>query len=227
MRLKRSSRARLHFRREFKNLAGELFLMCFQEDAGRALELVEKRSRKYHEEIARLKEKLERASEVTSEKAGEAERYRRLAEEALETARQIDERYRAEVEALKRRVVHLERRLKRLSPAPLPLDGARVLVAGHPAKEGPTTEVLEELGAEVAYLDASDKDFDAKVLGYVDLVVIAADWGSHAVTDRIKSRARSSEVPVVTVPSGSPARIREAVLEHFGLGRERRAAFSR
>ncbi|ACX51868.1 hypothetical protein Adeg_0721 [Ammonifex degensii KC4] len=178
--------------------------------------LVEEHSQRYCEEIARLREKLEKASEAATEKAGEAERYRRLAEEALEAARQVEERCRAEVEALRRRVVHLERRLRKLSPAPPPLDGVRVLVAGHPAREGPTTEALEDLGAEVVYLDASDKDFDARVLDFVDLAVVAADWGSHAVTDKVKSRARGLGVPVLTVPSGSPARIREAVLEHFG-----------
>lgn len=189
----------------------------------RIKELVEEHSREYREEISRLREKLDRASEAVAEKAGEAEHYRRLAEEALETARQVEEHYRAEVEALRRRVTHLERRLRKLCPKPAPLEGVRVLVAGHPARESPVTEVLEELGVEVVYLDASDKDFDAKVLNYVDLVVVAADWGSHAVTDRIKSRVRG-KVPVVTVPSCSPARVREAVLEHFGKAASRETA---
>ncbi|WP_156896814.1 DUF2325 domain-containing protein [Desulfovirgula thermocuniculi] len=192
---------------------------------------VEKSTRGYREEIARLREKLERSAELVRDREAEAEQCRRLAEEALALLEEAEARhrtevaeledfYRRELEALRRRVGELERELEQLSPAregerDLPLAGRRVLVFGDPRREEEYAAELETLGAEAVFVDAGDKSFDESVVGRADLAVTCADYGSHAALDKLKSEARRRGVRVVTVPSGAPSEVARAALRHF------------
>lgn len=185
-----------------------------------ARKAVEKAVRDYRSEVVRLREKLERGAKVMAEKATEVSYYKDLAKEALQKMREMEEFYRAELESLQRRVRELERELVRHAarePAPLPLDGARVVVMCDPARAGDIAAALKETGAEAVCIDGVDESFDIAVVRSADLAVVAADYGRHAALYKLKSEARRCGVRVVTVPAGTAAQIAAAARRHFGL----------
>jgi len=177
--------------------------------------------RRHQEEIARLRAKLDRGAKAVTEKAAEAEKYRKLADEALQKMQEIEEFYRAELERLTRRVRELERELARnetSADVPAQASGSlRVLVMGDPAREGAVEAALEKLGARVAYIDGADESFDAALVRHADIAVVAADYGRHAALYKLRSEAKRRGVPVVTVPAGTPSAVARAVEQHLRM----------
>jgi hypothetical protein len=209
--------------------------ICIREHALRAVEgdprvsalkqAVEAAFERHQEEIARLRAKLDRGAKAVTEKAAEAEKYRKLAEEALQKMQEMEEFYRAELERLTRRVRELERQLARNeipagAPDQMP-EPLRVLVMGDPARESAVEAALEKLGARVAYIDGADESFDGALVRHADIAVVSADYGRHAALYKLRSEAKRRGVPVVTVPAGTPSAVARAVQQHLRvLGQE-------